>query len=151
MKQEEQESRQLAPHIGKQVLIVMRQRRHTPHPIACFSGFDQNGVALVVGTKNKLAEELHLPTVAPFCFGLVAPCGRKVLDPFGIFPTVQQYLVHADQQFTRSVVVELRTEILVGIERHVALEDQLQKIEKGSLACILAGHQQYDRQTLQRT
>ena len=54
----------------------MQERRHAPHPVAGFRRLDQDGIALVVGAEDELAEKLHLPAVAAFRFSLVAACGR---------------------------------------------------------------------------
>ena len=108
--QKEQQSRDFSLHPGKQLLIIVRQRRDTPHPVAGFRRLDQHGIAFVVGAQHELSEELHLPAVAPLCLGLVAAGRREVLDPFGVFAAVEQYLVHTDQQLARPVIVELRTE-----------------------------------------
>ena len=148
--QKEQQPRDFSLHPGKQLLVVVRQRRDTPHPVASLRRLDQHGIALVVGAQHELPEELHLPAVAPLCLGLVAAGRREVLDPFGVFAAVEQHLIHADQQLACPVVVELRTEVLVGVEGDIPAEDQFQQIQKGGLACIaLAGDQQQNGQPLQ--
>ena len=95
--QKEQQPRDFSLHPGKQLLVVVRQRRDTPHPVASLRRLDQHGIALVVGAEDELAEKLHLPAVAAFRLSLVAAGGRKVLDPFGILAAVEKHLVHADQ------------------------------------------------------
>ena len=95
--QKEQQPRDFSLHPGKQLLIIVRQRRDTPHPVAGLRRLDQHGIAFVVGAQHELSEELHLPAVAAFRLGLVAAGGRKVLDPFGILAAVEKHLVHADQ------------------------------------------------------
>lgn len=68
--QKEQQSRDFSLHPGKQLLVVVRQRRDTPHPVASLRRLDQHGIALVVGAQHELPEELHLPAVAPFASAL---------------------------------------------------------------------------------
>lgn len=97
MLQVEEQPRYLGLHFDQQVLVVIRERRHAPHPVTGFRRLDQDGIALVVGAEDELAEKLHLPAVAAFRLGLVAAGGRKVLDPFGILAAVEKHLVHADQ------------------------------------------------------
>ena len=108
--QKEQQPRDFGLHPGEQLLVVVRQRRDTPHPVAGLRRLDQHGIALVVGAQHELPEELHLPAIASLCLGLVAAGRREVLDPFGVFAAVEQHLIHTDQQLARPVVVELRTE-----------------------------------------
>ena len=97
-------------------------------------------------TEDGFGEELDFTTVFAFRFDLVIVCRRKVLDLLRILELVQQQLIDQYQQPIRPVGVELRTKIIVGIERGILAEDHLQKAQKSRFACItFAGYQQQDR------
>jgi hypothetical protein len=48
-----------------------------------------NRTSFVVGTQNKLGEEIHFLTVFAFGFRLVGKGGTQILDALGIFPAVK--------------------------------------------------------------
>ena len=49
------------------------------------------------------------------CFHLVGKCGTEVLQPFAVFPTVEQHLIHHDKELPCPVGIELAAEILVDV------------------------------------
>ena len=104
---------------------------------------------LVVGTQHELGEETYLVTVFAFRLHLVGKRGAEVLQPFAVFSAVEQHLVHHDKQLACPVGVELAAEVLVGVERHVVLENGFQEVQERALARVpFFGHEQQDGQLL---
>ena len=104
---------------------------------------------LVIGTKYELGEEAYLVTVFAFGFHLVGKRGAEIFQPLAVLPTVKQYLVHHDNQLACPVGIELATEIFIGVECHVVLEDGFQKVQERAFARIpFFGDKQKDGQLL---
>lgn len=141
----------LTLHLRLQVNVVVRNRCDPAHPETHLLLRDDDRIALVVGAEDELGEEFDFTTVFAFRFDFVIARRRKILDLLRILDFIQQQLIDQYQQPIRPVGVELRTKIVVGIERGILAEDHLQKAQKSRLARIaFARYQQQNRQHLCR-
>ena len=91
--------------------------------------------SLLEHSTNLAKKEISFLSLA-LGFHLVRECGAEVLQPLGILPAAEQYLVHDYEQFASPIGVELTAEVLVGVECHVVLEQRLQKVQERGLACV---------------
>lgn len=103
--------------------VVGGEPRNLPHPVACLAGVNDHGKILVVGAQHELGEETHLLAVAPFGLHLVVIGGAEVFQTLGVLALVEKHLVHYDYQLAVPIIVELATEVLVGVERDISLKE----------------------------
>ncbi len=90
----------------------------------------------VVGAQHELGEEAYLVTVFAFGFHLVGKRGAQVLQPLAVLTAVEQHLVHHDEQLASPVGIELASEVLVGVECHIVLEDGFQEVQERAFARV---------------
>lgn len=106
------------------------------HPVSGFFGINDDGVSLIVGTEDELAEELHFLPIFTLRLHFVCPGSAEVFDSFCIFLSVKQDFIHCNDEFACPVCVERTAEILIGVESGIVLKYGLQKVQKGGLSGV---------------
>src|SRR5690606_10388841 len=79
-------------------------------------------ILLVVTTKDELPKEFDFPLILPLGFQFVEIGRTQVLDPFGQFFLIKEYLVYTDQKLVGPIGIKLTAKAIIGEIGQVIVE-----------------------------